>query len=125
MKLEQQVCSLELAKKLKDLGVKYESYFISCPVGPYWIIEENSGGFYDSCVPVFTSSELGEMLPQKVGDNYHEIETTKSCGKWICRVINVVSGKADQYRTFWDEESEADARAKMLCFLIENDMMKP
>lgn len=32
MKLEQQVCSLELANRLKELGVKQDSYFVCVPL---------------------------------------------------------------------------------------------
>src|SRR5438874_1108848 len=82
MKLEQQVCSLELAKKLKELGAKQESLF-------YWV-DLNFGGargelkpypmFYQQQRPwdkgdlysehwlasAFTVAELGEMLPAHI-----------------------------------------------------------
>jgi len=77
MKLEDQVCSLELAKRLKELGVKQESYF-------YWISDEDENfvvptGTYDwgdwpgyekfePKYSAFTVAELGEMLPVCVGD---------------------------------------------------------
>ena len=81
MKLEDQVCSLELAKKLKELGVKQESLF-------YWfdsdlldihkeIIKvhfnvpfkkrlQASQTSYCRYVSTFTASELGELLPGSI-----------------------------------------------------------
>src|ERR1051325_10817319 len=62
MQLEQQVCSLELAKRLRELGVKQESYFYWFfeeynhePVG--WRIQTEEGDY-----SAFTVAELGEML---------------------------------------------------------------
>lgn len=77
MKLEQQVTSLEISKKLKELGVKQESYF-------WWQLEHNnelSNGCLSFCpsvivpksyhdgtspksgfISAFTVAELGEML---------------------------------------------------------------
>lgn len=61
MKTEDQVCSLDLAKKLKEVGVKQESLF-------YW--NRQTKQVYMDTVPwnetawvsAFTVSELGEML---------------------------------------------------------------
>lgn len=95
MKLEQQVCTLEQAKRLKELGVKQDSIF-------YWIetyinrtrkfkvlpkynedgfdLVENeslqgiiSGTSKNECYSAFTVAELGEMLPRdydEVGKYY-------------------------------------------------------
>jgi hypothetical protein len=74
MELEDQVCRLELAKRLKALGVKQESLFqhVNNPIGMAgWQI------WYEGRVPnvlgenaewcsAFTVSELGEMLPMTV-----------------------------------------------------------
>ena len=79
MKLEDQVVGLELAKKLKELGVKQESY---C----YWR-EGNKedptyrivtmvcakGGTYSA----FTVAELGEMLPNTFRGNVNNLIHTK------------------------------------------------
>lgn len=67
MELEKQVCSLELAKKLKELGVKQESLFVwdikrknlfytknNYPDGNIELLEQ--------CV-AFSVAELGEMFP--------------------------------------------------------------
>jgi hypothetical protein len=76
MPLEKQVVSLDLAKRLKELGVKQESYFT-------WFAYEGDKGvkftqimrtneeFLSSMVvcPIasaFTVAELGEMLPEVV-----------------------------------------------------------
>lgn len=133
MKLENQVVRLELAKKLKELGVKQESYF-------YW---EKSPFAYDKkfvirdnnfCLnPIkvrdpkdqnkyprysaFTVAELGEMLPNQ------SLEMSVKCYKgnnvyWAeywkyDRQIYLVGG----------EDNEADARAKMLIYLIGNNLI--
>jgi hypothetical protein len=77
MLLEYQVVSLELAKKLKELGVKQESLF-------YWVHANGDGiGSWDQTIPIisyipkienyhltiasaFTVAELGEMLPNGI-----------------------------------------------------------
>lgn len=110
MKLEDQVCSLELAKQLKELGVKQDSYF-------KW--EERSGGHVElfhskatSCAheyySAFTLAELGEMLPAGMSPNKSE--------------NNVY------YFTIGEKlfgcKNEAKARAKILIYLIENNIIK-
>jgi len=125
MKLEDQVISLELGKKLKELGVKQESLWywyickdetLACFNVPALISHKNikqpelAGGSYYSA---FTVAELGEMLPlayleQYKGELYH-----------------LVHYKTNTL-TFDHQESdklEANARAKMLVYLIKNKFM--
>lgn len=81
MKIEKQVCSLELAKKLKELGVEQESLF-------YWwgnrekteIIIAYRGDLWEWSIPIgvkengycsaFTVAELGDMLPSEIGGKF-------------------------------------------------------
>lgn len=151
MKLEQQVCSLELAKKLKELGVKQESLF-------WWGMYKQSNQFYGDfkvCTELhtadkvnysfeysaFTVAELGEMLPATIGEktwlNYTKSLNgwsgtceTISYNKWedkgnylepvrICEFSIVPHSKNEK-----SEKSEADIRAEMLIYLIENKLMK-
>lgn len=131
MKLEDQVCSLDLAKKLKELGVKQDSYF-------YWVREFReemppfklqSGRRPDSIedCSAFTVGELGEMLPTKTRDSF-QVMSVKD-GGWYCVREEVrVSALANtrhvgQHRDEW-ANTEADARAKMLVYLIENNLLK-
>src|ERR1700689_4384174 len=69
MKLESQVCSLELSKRLKELGFKQESLF-------YWYNTKGDERFYGiaytkgsklkNTFSAFTVAELGEMLPRNI-----------------------------------------------------------
>ena len=112
MKLENQVCSLELAKKLKELGVKQESYF-------YWQEFEGQVALRsayrgnelprDDRYSAFTVAELGEMLPM-IYTPVKDINGFKE--KWLW-----VNNKAEKH---W-ENTEADARAKILIYLLENN----
>jgi hypothetical protein len=115
MKLEDQVCALEYAKKLKELGVKQESLF-------YWIKEDSPYIWYNSnnypihaekfYYSAYTVAELGEMLP----DWFDSGNRDKSTHDWMCRVFEKNSDKANC--AFADKE--VNARAKMLIYLIEN-----
>jgi len=101
MKLEDQVCSLELAKQLNELGVKQESLF-------YWWNSEgkeyvsdqyrmnDSWVDYVKTSSAFTVAELGEML----GD-YNDTDT----------VFKI------------KPKTEADYRAKLLIYLIEEKII--
>lgn len=134
--MEKQVCRFELSKQLKELRVKQESAF-------YWI-ERLSGYFLVSakelgdcslqgavnycCGDVigiysaFTVAELGEMLP---------VHATLSNGKihWL-RIHKTLEGWVVGYfdNTMplqFVADTEADARAKMLIYLIKEGLVKP
>jgi hypothetical protein len=80
MKIEDQVCSLDLAKRLKELGVKQESYFRHVRLFgsgenyQVWRIDgwdkhlpssqlEQVEKMWLDGIPAFTVAELGELLP--------------------------------------------------------------
>ena len=131
MKLEDQVVSLDLAKKLKELGVKQESEF-------YWAIIATMGGkepriFFGyppeempnedgvSCeATAFTVAELGEMLPI----SYQTCKTATK--KWLAFQSVDFKGACEN-KDFMETLSatEADARAKMLIHLIEQKLVTP
>ena len=116
MEKKYQVVSLELSRKLKELGFKQESLF-------YWLENEN-GDYCLECIndfigtpsklfySAYTVAELGEMLP----DNYNSYKKNK---EWFCRFkedtgYEILSS---------DKENEANARAKMLIYLKENKLI--
>jgi len=124
MKIENQVVSLALAKKLKKLGVKKNS-LVRWQVwnDPYTGILRRqiifAGSYtYGSAYAAFTVAELGEMLP-KLGA-YGWIETKRwKDGKWHCSKAISSTNEAHRERA----NTEADARAKMLIYLIENKLI--
>jgi hypothetical protein len=74
MNIQDQVCSLELAKRLKELGVKQNSYFVwfklidkdSFDLAEKWQIDD-AERFEE--ISAFTACELGEMLPCRFKQN--------------------------------------------------------
>jgi len=124
MKLKNQVCSLELSKKLKVLGVEQESLFYwlySFGNNNYTLLEKTATNkLHDEDISAFTVAELGDILPsasvvlslsfEKL-DEYHWVTYSKRD-----RHIFMVGGI----------KSEANTRAKMLIYLIENELtVKP
>lgn len=129
MNIEDQVCSLELSKRLKELGVRQESLF-------YWWdgddindeghsvsrieIENNDSAPSNFVVySAFTVAELGEMLPKEIWHpNKHK--------PMVCRPANRLCHWVVYYDkdTWTEENSEANARARMLIHLIENGLME-
>ena len=120
MKLEQQVCTLEQAKKLKELGVEQKVLYqwkvndvqtvvIDTPMA-MWIeryVPPVGNAFYAA----FTVAELWVMLPPMFR-TYHE----RNKGMWYC--------KYKGHRTE-DFKTEAEARAAMLIYLLENSLTTP
>ncbi len=103
--------------RLKELGVKQESLF--------WYTCFNDGTAdihfqYDrKHIPpahysAFTVAELGEMLPAWFDS------AKRKTGDWVCRFME----KTRDLNHHSFGETEADARAKMLVFLIENKLME-
>lgn len=112
MQLSDQVCSLELSKKLKYLNVKQESLFYhnddkQILFAPS-IFHENAVTLREYC-SAFTASELGEMLPNGM----------------LCEKINNKWGIYAHYLpNYILHEKEADSRAEMLIYLIQNKLME-
>jgi hypothetical protein len=117
MKIEAQVCSLEFAKKLMELGVKQESLFswantIGQKDQRCWRIEPKIEDAMMGYLSAFTVAELGEMLPPA-------FSTSRGVGnRWIC-VDEMKSHSEDGKLRF----TETEARAKMLIYLIENKLI--
>ncbi len=137
MKLENQVCNLELSKRLKELGVKQESLFhwMDCSNGLIQFHPEPEDferpKYTVGYLPIhlikfvdhwsaFTSTELGELLPGHwCLAQRHEWE-----GKQVWSFIPPIKneeGYPDLSDEFIDSNTEADARAKMLIYLLENN----
>ena len=135
MKIEQQVVSLELAKKLKELGVKQESAFyfrrhIESDVvfGPQYTkgfpLKDSRNGY----IAAFTVAELGEMLPGSIECGFKQGQA---------RMVLVIGKVLDidymvSYRNvklsppiIVTDQTEANARAKMLIHLIEQGIVNP
>lgn len=123
MKLEDQVCSLELAKKLKELGVKQDGLFTWYEWNGSYIVRfvdwspEISGQMPYSA---FSSAELGEILPNNINERYLTCHTCSRNGWWA----SYSDGREEHDITVFWGNSEANARAKMLIHLLENQMVK-
>lgn len=165
MKLEQQVVGLDLAKRLKELGVKQESLFAwfqekkehtysgysfqsEVPWELLWSSTEQASGNetkFEAVVSAFTVAELGEMLPGVIENENAAYANRRHPNKGMRNAYYVLAfGKSDpsakekycdiEYvdRSVHDDvlyldsltaDTEADARAKMLVYLIENKLI--
>lgn len=133
MKLESQVVSLGLAKKLKELDVKQDSF---C----YWLHREMSSetklvfqsNYYPKdCVSAFTVAELGEMLPNWGFTIYREGEGRPlyrvGCDVSLLkyRLTGDTTGRYndDLFNVYVD--NPADGLATFYIHLIEKGIVKP
>jgi hypothetical protein len=148
--VESQVCSLELSKRLKELGVKQESlfYYQNQPFNDGTndiaivikeIISTNNGNsitntysvdeFDEPIYSAFTVAELGEMLT----DNFATwLDNEKLYRNYFFHEIKVNDEYLIEYRIndkpslspCTKDKKEADARGKMLIYLLENKLME-
>ena len=172
MKLENQVVSLELAKKLKELGVPQESWFLwwhddACHhfVGTDW-------KSHRVVAAAFTVAELGEMLPKDISsdelDRRFPFVANRKAGLTDDEMMDAEDNILEDFKSVFSElydhdgyedgfaygirlnygqgtnlyyffnseewecnyqvfevegDTEADARAKMLIYLWENNLM--
>jgi hypothetical protein len=133
MKIEDQVCSLELAKRLKELGVKQESLF-------WWDTEneelmesglEGMPRFIETdktdrrkrvyvqypgrTISALSVAELGEILSSYTLYNFYDMPNIVESGEW----------QWEHNGMFGYGKTEADARAAMLIYLAENTLVSP
>jgi len=127
MNLENQVCSLEPSKRLRELGVPQESLFYWGNYGNQTVIFSkaewgeyigkwekssisNAKEIASGLVSAFTVAELGEMLPDFV-DGYKWIEIGRYDNQWVIQYQK----KDNELMPIRKEaETEADAAAASL-----------
>lgn len=150
MKLEDQTTSLELSKKLKELGVKQESLFYWKPF--YSITNDTEiiwdGGFnviyspktfstgqevfkpwYSEMkrlegmkVSAFTASELGELLPYQIDGAWLWLQKDPPIqGGWA--IVYSKNVEFDNPLCIERGDTEVNVRAKMLIYLLENSLI--
>ncbi len=141
MKLENQVCSLELAKQLKTLGVNQESlfwwnivdeklYFTDIMMSISDRVPETDVCWYGNFISAFTVAELGEMLPSRVewkGHNYMLHCEKANDHMWATKYLNWGRPMDENVWVMpgWTiEKGDANARAKMLIYLLENKLIE-
>lgn len=128
MKLEDQVCSLEMAKRLKELGVKQDGCYSWFETQGGMVVRDTNDRIGGICLgSAFTVAELGEMLPDHI--KIEEVTGTatfcfksekQDAGEW-CASYDFV----DTSCCYFMATTEADARAKCLIYLIKNKLVKP
>jgi hypothetical protein len=125
---------LELARRLEELNVKQESLFLWCEdtqPATLWSLdrwEESVLSSRDSdehLYSAFTVAELGEILPCEVwkGKKAYWFNSAAMSHGWATGYVS----RAGEYRLLNDhqeiENTEADARAKMLIYLVQNKLV--
>lgn len=135
MKLEDQVCSLELAKKLKELGVEQKSLFVweyyndTCYAVKFFPFAIVINDFTQAeLYSAFTVAELGEMLPDYIKrtgsqSNDQPIISQKSSFNSINYYYIFGEYKNGGMYPIFSDINEANARAKMLIYLLENELV--
>ncbi len=137
MKLEDQVISLDLAKRMKELGFVQESlwYWVQWifDEGNYCTIEPYSRGLAKEQVlnrySAYTVSELGEMLPMRLRLEAADywLRTTKGKRVWDIRYCSYSKSRYHNYglpdRGMFQGDTESDCRAKMLIYLKEKNLL--
>ena len=128
LKLKEQVCSLELAKRLKELNCKQESLF-------RWVTTKQGGKKYiitksqpfQNGYSAYTSSELGTLLPAFNPDKsaFQQLTCVKNRhsggDEFSVRYTNHNRGTHSDFIFFAD--TLTDALAKMLIYLKENKLI--
>ena len=125
MKLEEQVCNLQLSLKLRELGVKQDSFF-------HWIVDmlyltavQPIDEYKHNFASAFTVGELGEILRASITQGIGVHDYTPSWDKGLNSWEFPIDMGDKGIQAYWlDCETEADARAKMLIYIIENKFVE-
>jgi hypothetical protein len=132
MKLEDQLCSLELAKRLKELGIKKNSLF--CWIGienenittyaiSYFVEIFKNESLIKEIYSAFTVAELLEILPLINGCPLQLLK-----GHKILDCVSTYYARYDQLPMHYEtieslvDINPANTLAKMLIYLIENNL---
>ena len=126
MKIEDIFCSEEQSVRLKELGIVQESLFYYTD-SKWGIMPKKSIDFSGNPRSAFTIGELGFLLPKKIRkdrmDFTYRVNLNKS-GNWEYKYRTRCNRQKGIYKSIplilVTNKSEAQARADILIFLLEN-----
>lgn len=120
---------MELAEKLKELGVPQDSFFLwysGTEPDTLWRVdafEQHPTTDWALTHSAFTVAELGEMLPRHLQLNGFSFELSIFRSS-VWRFYYGGPGNPNGiFLTAGNDDTEADARAAMLIYLIENNLL--
>lgn len=119
MQLEDQVVSLEYAKRLKELGVKQESLFYWKELQGNWCIDYCNKPweeFNERWCSAFTIAELGEMLPW----SFEIMKCEEYYSVWYKNIFRKISDNTPAFHRY----KLADALSEMLIHLLKNKLIE-
>jgi len=128
MKLQEQCCTREQGERLVQLGVKPEATFWWMPANSSHHAEYVHYGWHSTAIaPAYNVAELGIMLDEDCKSEKDTAFSTEEsdCGRGVrtdgfsCRYVPGF----DQNSHTEFEVTEAQARAGMLIYLLENHVM--
>lgn len=128
MKLEDQVCSLELSKRLKELRINKDSLFVWISIiktGFNFIklresFEPDGEDIGAYSYPAFTVAELGELLFEKANENIEKTGYFDFTTEMVYRTMGDFYRLTNNFfENIIDASKEADARAILLIYLLE------
>lgn len=146
MELSSQVCSLEQAKRLRELGVPQNGMFwrnireeaIFCQINPSKIGMDKdyaeAQGTHEpyhnnNLYAMFTASEIGEMLPSESGVICWAVHYNDHLGVWNCEIRDLVKWEGGGTIPPVAYESEGDTMAECmadaLIHCLENKLVNP
>lgn len=125
MTIENHVTNFDLSKKLYDLGIKRSTLF-------YWtiggVVYRGEMPFWtDSNYSAFLVSELGNFIPAMYTNFSHYCNYSIRYGKLQNDKFFISINSPHMQEKIIDDlisDNEADCRAKMLIYLIENGLVK-
>lgn len=133
MNLENQVTNLELSKKLEQLGVRQESLFYwhrAIARNVDWAVTLGRG--YTSEAPAdgenfsaFTVAELFDLIPGNTGTKrvglYFKLQKGMLGNLYYAQALDM---QTNIERFAQSSETATDALAKMLIYLLENNLIQ-
>ena len=128
MRLEDQVSSLVLSKQLKDLGISQKSIwvYVDTPRGFMLILNRGDSDIFKASreqISVFTPAELLERLPYEIKNfeiKHSALFYISKFGKEFSVKYAEINGR---FILSFEDKNLSNALAKMLCYLIENNLI--
>lgn len=125
MTLDQQVVSLELARKLKELGVKQESVFVWYTNADFghllYLGEDGMRPMEAKTYSAFTVAELGNIIYTriKVITPRYDLDNKR----WQFELVHIEEPIEGKTTGLMFTDKEADIRAEQLIFLIKHEQI--